>query len=432
MGNGASRPRAVVLLTGSELVRGALADGNGTFLAAELTRVALEPERLTVVGDRAELLRAAVEEALEADLCVMSGGLGPTHDDRTVELLAAATGRPLVESAALMEQISAVSRRHAERLGRPYSDFEEGVRKQATLPDGAVSLGLAGTAPAVLLEHGDGHVAVALPGPPTELRRLWPRVLEHGAVQRVVARAPKRTRRSFRLFGPSESTVARALAEAGGEGDGLEVTICARDLEIHVDLYGEDGGAERAAAIGASLRSEFREELFADDGRPVEELVLELCRTQGLRLATAESCTGGLVAARVTAVPGASDVFVGTIVSYADEAKRDVLGVREDALANEGAVSAEVAAAMAEGARRSLRADVALAVTGIAGPGGGTPEKPVGLVYLHAAGPAGARAERLVLPGGRDDVRARATVAGLHLLRRLLTQSAHVSRDSAG
>ena len=428
MANGASRPRAVVLLTGSELVRGTLADGNGAFLAAQLTRLALEPERMVVVGDRPDLLRGAIAEGLEAELCITSGGLGPTHDDRTVELIAAAAGRPLVVSEALVEEIGAVSRRSAERLGRPYADFEPGVRKQATLPEGGVSLGLAGTAPAVLLEH-DGRVVVALPGPPSELRRLWPRVVEHEAVRRVVARAPARAHRVLRLFGPSESSVGRALDEAGGEEGGVEITICARDLEIHVDLYMEAEGEQRAADIERSLRQEFGEQLFATDTRPIEELVLELCRRRPARLVTAESCTGGLVGARLTSVPGSSDVFAGAIVSYADDVKRNLLGVGDDVLANRGAVSAEAAEAMAEGAIRSLRADVALAVTGIAGPGGGTPEKPVGLVYLHAAGPDGSAAERLVLPGGRDDVRTRAAVAGLHLLRRLLTRSASLSRN---
>ena len=432
MADGAGRPRSIVLLTGSELVRGSLADGNGAFLAAELARLGLEPERMVVVGDRPELLRAALEEALEVDLCIISGGLGPTHDDRTVELLGAVAGRPLVLDEHLLEEIGAVSRRHAERLGRPYSDFEAGTRKQATLPSGGASLGLAGTAPAVLLEHGDGRVAVALPGPPAELRRLWPRVVEQEAVRRIAARAPARVHRTLRLFGPSESTVARALADAGGEGGGLEVTICARDLEIHVDLHADPSGGGRVESVERALRGEFGDQLFADDTRPVEELVLELCRGRELRLATAESCTGGLVGARVTAIAGASEVFTGAIVSYADEAKRRLLSVPDDALERHGAVSAETAKAMAEGARGALGADVALAVTGIAGPGGGTPEKPVGLVFLHAAGPDGSLAERLVLPGGRDDVRARATVAGLHLLRRLLTRSVRVSSESAG
>ena len=419
-----------MIVTGSELVRGTIRDANGAFLAAELTRLGVEPERVVVVGDRRDLLAAAIREGLEAELCVTSGGLGPTHDDRTIELVAEAAGRALVVDEGVAREIELVSRRAAERLGRPYADFEAGVRKQAMLPDGGVSLGLAGTAPAVLLAHGE-RVLVALPGPPGELRRLWPRALEHEAVRRLLERARKRGHRVLRLFGPSESSVARTLEEAGGEHGGLEITVCARDLEIRVDLY-TDAGAKEAAAVEARLRAEFGSELFADDERPVEEIVLSLARARALRVATAESCTGGLVGARLTAVPGASDVYTGGVVSYADEAKRSILGVPEDVLASHGAVSAETAAAMSEGALRTFAADVAVAVTGIAGPGGGTTRKPVGLVFLHAVSPDGVLTREVVLPGGRDDVRARATVTALHLLRRLLSRSEGVSREPGG
>jgi nicotinamide-nucleotide amidase len=415
-------PRAAVVVTGSELVRGGRRDANGPFLAAELTRLGLEPHRVVLVGDRADELEAAIRDGIGADLCVMSGGLGPTHDDRTVELLARATGRELVVDAALEREIEHVSRRVAERLGRPYADFAAGVRKQASLPAEAVALGLAGTAPAILVEH-DGRVAVALPGPPSELRRLWPRVLESGPVQRLLARARVPEHRVLRFFGPGESAVARALEAVGGEGDGLDVTVCARDLEIHVDLFVGDGGAARADAVEGELRSRFAEALFATDERPVEAEVLALCRAAGLTLATAESCTGGLVGARLTSVPGSSDVYVGGVVSYSDEVKRSVLRVPSHVLATHGAVSAEAAEAMAAGARTTLDADVAVAVTGVAGPGGGTPEKPVGLVFVSAECPGGHSASELRLPGDREDIRRRATVAALHLLRRLLKRT---------
>jgi nicotinamide-nucleotide amidase len=193
----------------------------------------------------------------------------------------------------------------------------------------------------------------------------------------------------LRLFGVSESAVARALDEAGGDGAGVEATICAREFEIHVDLLVDPGAEEQAEALDEALVERLEQWLFARDERRVEELVLSLATASGLRLATAESCTGGLVAARLTDVPGSSRSFVGGVVAYADEVKQAELDVPGELLAEHGAVSAEVAAAMAEGARRRLDADVAVAVTGIAGPDGGTPEKPVGLVYLHAAGPDG-------------------------------------------
>ncbi|MGH3060241.1 MAG: CinA family nicotinamide mononucleotide deamidase-related protein, partial [Gaiellaceae bacterium] len=404
---------------------------NGAFLARELTRLGLEPVRIVVVGDDADELQAAVREGLQADVCVLSGGLGPTHDDRTVETLAREAGRPLRVDEGLEREIEAVSRGVAERLGRPYADFVPGVRKQASLPDGAVSLGLAGTAPAVLVER-DGRVAVALPGPPAELRRLWPRVVESGQFGRVVARAERPRHTVLRLFGPSESAVARVLEEEGGEGGGLDVTVCAQDLEIRVDLLARGDGEERAGRVAAALRERFESELFAEDERTVGEIVLARCRELGLRLATAESCTGGLVGARLTDVAGASEAYAGGVVAYSDDLKTRLLGVPAETLERHGAVSAETARAMADGARAALGADVAVAVTGVAGPGGGTPEKPVGLVYVHAAAPEGEEARELRIPGDREAVRARATAISLHTLRRLLTRSGTDARDSSG
>jgi nicotinamide-nucleotide amidase len=418
------RPRAVVVVTGSELVRGDRTDRNGPFLARETLKLGLEPARVEIVGDAPEELLAVLRESLAADLCVTSGGLGPTHDDRTVELLAAALGRPLVVDVSLRTEIESVSRRIAERLRRPYADFEQGVRKQARMPEGAVAVGLAGTAPALVVEH-DGGVVIVLPGPPGELRRLWPHTLAAEAVRRLLARTRPPERRVLRFFGASESSVARAFEDAGGEQDGIEATICARDFEIHVDLVVDAGAGERATELERRLAEPLERFLFARDERPVEEIVLDLCRERGLTLAVAESCTGGMVAARLTDVAGASDAFVGGVVAYSDELKRAQLGVPDEVLGDHGAVSAQAAEAMAEGARRLLGADVALAVTGIAGPGGATPEKPVGLVFVHALAPDGANARELTIPGDRADVRSRATAVALHLGRRLLTQSRH-------
>ena len=417
-----SRPRGFVVVTGSELVRGDRRDLNGPFLASELLRLGLEPARISIVGDDPAELEAALREGLEAELCCVSGGLGPTHDDRTVELVARAAGRELVVDEALAAEIESISRAIAERLGRPYADFEQGVRKQATLVDGAVVVGIAGTAPALVLETERGAVVV-LPGPPSELRRLWPRALESGPVRKVLSRAREPERRVLRFYGASESEIARALEESGGEGGGVTATICAREFEIHVDLFVEEEGQARADELVEGLRERAGRHLFVEDERSVEAMVLDACRERGLTLATAESCTGGLVAARLTSVPGSSDVFLGAVVAYADEVKARELDVPAEVLERHGAVSAEAAAAMAAGARVRLGADVAVSVTGVAGPGGGTPEKPVGLVYLHAEGPEGSLARRLDLPGDREAIRSRAAVAALHLVRTLLTRS---------
>jgi nicotinamide-nucleotide amidase len=414
------RPRAAIVVTGSELVRGDRHDRNGPFLAAEALRLGLEPERITIVGDGPEDLALALAQGFEADLCLVSGGLGPTHDDRTVEMVAHVAGRSLIVDESLEREIETISRLVADRLGRPYTDFETGVRKQATMPEGAVSLGLAGTAPGLVLETDGGCAVVILPGPPRELRRLWSRALESEAVRRVVERAPRLGRRVLRFFGTPESAVAKALEAVGGDGDGVEVTICAREFEIHVDLVVDPGAEERADAIAAALRGSLERHLFSEDDRTIAEIVLELCRERGLTLATAESCTGGLVSARLTSVPGSSTVFKGGVVSYANEVKESALGVPPEILERHGAVSAEAAQAMAEGARARLGADVGVSITGVAGPDGGTEDKPVGLVFVHAVGPDGEEARRSELPGDREMIRGRATAAALHLVRRLL------------
>jgi nicotinamide-nucleotide amidase len=415
-------PRAVVVVTGSELVRGDRRDLNGPFLAAELLRRGIEPARIVIVGDREDELAGALAEGLQADLCLTSGGLGPTHDDRTVELVARASGVGLHVDDDLQREIGGISRAFARRMNRPYVDFEPGVRKQATIPDGARSLGLAGTAPGLVLEAGE-CVVVVLPGPPGELQRLWLDAVESEPVRRVLARAHPPDVRLLRFFGASESAVAKALADAGGDGNGVEATICAREFEIHVDLYVQPGAEARADELTSGLVAPLERYLFSRDERRVEELVLDACLEQGLTLATAESCTGGMVAQRLTSVPGSSRVFLGGVVAYSNEVKAAELGVPGDVLERHGAVSAEAAAAMAAGACDRLGADVAVSVTGIAGPDGGSEEKPVGLVYLHAEGPSGSRGADFVFPGDREGVRRRAAVTALHLLRRLLTQN---------
>jgi nicotinamide-nucleotide amidase len=413
-------PSASVLVTGSELIRGGRRDANGPFLAQELTRRGLEPGGITIVGDDPAALEPAIRERLGADLLVLSGGLGPTHDDRTVELLARAAGLELRVDEELVTEIEGISRRIAERLGRPYAEFEEGVRKQATVPEGGRVIGIAGTAPGLVVETGRA-VAVVLPGPPPELQRLWRAALEDVAVRAVLEQAQPPEYRILRVYGLSESAIARTLAEAGGEPDGVQVTICAHAGEIWVELFGPGEGL--AAELGDALG----EAVFSDDDRAVEEIVLDEARARGLLLGTAESCTGGLVAARLTSVAGSSDVFLGGIVAYDNAVKTARLGVPAETLEMHGAVSAETAAAMARGARDALGADVAVSDTGIAGPGGGTPEKPVGLVHLHASGPEGELHRELQLPGDREAVRGRATAAALHLLRALLAQSRHTS-----
>ncbi len=414
-----SRPRAAIVATGSELVRGERTDRNGPFLAAEVVRLGLDPARIEIVGDGVAELEAAFVQAFDADLALVSGGLGPTHDDRTVELVARVADRPLVLDTELEEQIGTISRTIAERLGRPYSDFTPVCGSRPRAPR-------ARSRSASRARH---PVSCSISTEPSwscfRVRRAScsasgrapSRPSPFDASSR---RAPARTHRVLRFFGTPESAVAEALAIAGGEGDGLDVTICAREFEIHVDLFAGPAAEERAAAVAASMRESLAPYLFGEDERTIAEVVLDLCRTRGLTLATAESCTGGMVASRLTSVPGASDVFVGSVVAYANEIKETSLDVPGELISAHGAVSAEVAAAMAHGARARLGSDVAVAVTGVAGPDGGSDDKPVGLVFAHAVGPDGEKSVRTELPGDRDMIRGRATAASLHLVRRLL------------
>ncbi len=373
------------------------------------------------MGDSPAELETALREGLRRDLLVISGGLGPTHDDRTVELLARAAGRPLRVDEEIEARIEARSRSIAERLKRPYTDFLPGVRKQAMVPEGAVIAGLVGTAPALVLELDGGRVAVTLPGPPRELQPLWAEALETEPLRRLLSRAQPPERRVLRFYGVSESALAQALDAAGGDGNGVEMTICARETEMHVDLFVTPGAEARADALETAFLAPLGQYLFSRSEEPIEELILDRCREHGWTLATAESCSGGLVAGRLTSVPGSSDVFVGGIVAYANEVKEAELGVPAEGRAAHGAVSRETALAMARGARERLGADIAVSVTGIAGPGGGTEEKPVGLVYLCASGPAGEQELDFVLPGDRESIRLRATVGALHLVHALVT-----------
>ena len=412
------------MVTGSELLRAEIADENGPFLARELARLGVLCRRITIVGDDPDLLEAAIRDGLEADLCLISGGLGPTHDDRTIELLARVSGKQLVVDPQLEREIDLVGRRYARNVGTSYHGYEEGVRKQASVPEGAQVLGLAGTAPGVALELND-RIAVALPGPPYELQRLWPAALDSAPLRRLLERVPPFERRTLRFYGLAESTLAAALESAGGDGGGVTVTICARDRELLAELFVEPGAEARADELVSALAAAGPDTLFARHERPIEQIVLELARERGLTLATAESCTGGLVGARLTEVPGASDVFFGAVVSYANAAKETLLGVSPETLADHGAVSAECALEMAKGARRALGADLALSVTGIAGPGGGSADKPVGLVFFCATGEQATLVQEIRFSGDRAQIRRYATVAGLHLMRRLLAQIGH-------
>ena len=419
-----NRPAAAILLTGNELLRGVIADQNGAHLAASLEQHGFVVRRTLVVGDTLDDIEEGLRELVDrVELIVSSGGLGPTHDDRTVEALAHVAGVDLVLDADVLERIDRWTDQVAVRYGLDRAGFDAGNRKQAHVPAGAAVLGMAGTAPGLILPV-DGSVVVVLPGVPSELRRLWEDAPGHPALADVFARARPRARWLMRTYGIGESHVADIHRSAGGDPPGVETSICARSFEIEIDIRADPGHEQAGEAFTAEMRAELGEHVFSTDERPLAGIVLDLLRSRGWTGATAESCTGGMVAAALTAIAGSSDAFTGGVVAYSNALKRDMLSVPEAVLDEHGAVSAEVAAAMASGARAQLGADAAVAVTGIAGPGGGTEQKPVGLIHLHVSSPAGEDARRMDIPGSRDAVRARAATAALQLLRaHLVTHS---------
>lgn len=410
------RPTAAILLTGNELLRGVISDLNASHLARSLELHGFSVDRSMTVGDGLDPIERGLGELIaEHDLVVTSGGLGPTHDDRTVEAIARLAGVELVVDQDVLDRVNRWTAEVAARNGFDPNRFDAGNLKQAHIPAGSDVLGLAGTAPGLVLNVGSAAVVV-LPGVPSELRRLWELAPQHPRLAGLFARARPRARRLLRTYGMGESHVADIFSHLGGDPAGVETSICARRFEVEIDIRADQGAEQRGAELAAAMRRELGEYVFATDEAPVAEIVADAVADRGWTLATAESCTGGAIARLITDIPGSSKVFVGAIVSYSDDVKHELLNVPEAVLEAHGAVSAETAASMAAGARASLGADVAVSVTGIAGPGGGSPGKPVGLVYLHLSSPLGEVGARHEFTGDRHIVRERATTAALHLI----------------
>ena len=306
----AARPTAALLVTGQELLLGLVADANTRFLAHELDTLGIELLRVSVVGDGHDEIVAGLRELAGHDLVITSGGLGPTHDDRTVEAVAEVAAAELDLDEPLLATIAAITAEYARRRGADPALNRDGDRKQALVPRGATVIPPAGTAPGLLLALGAGHLLV-LPGPPRELATVWRSALELAPIAALRARAGTLLRHTLRVYGVGEPAVARAFAAAGGDAGGTRTTICARAMEVEVTIRAEP---ERAAALDglvAGLRDQLGGAVYAEDERPLAEHVLDLLRARGLRLAVAESCTAGLVAARLADVPGASEVLLG-------------------------------------------------------------------------------------------------------------------------
>lgn len=384
--------KAEVIAIGSELVSGQSLDTNSQWISRGLAAVGVPVRFHTTLGDDLAENVAAFRHAIaRADLVVMSGGLGPTQDDLTRDALAEVAGAPLVEDPASLDAIAAM---FALR-NRP---MPERNRVQALLPRGSEALpNRVGTAPGVWAKVGETYVA-CLPGVPYEMRIMFeeqvlPRLRRRGWADRVILQ------RKINLFGKGESDVEAAAMDLTARGRKPEVGITAHEATISFRVTGEGATAEEAwnatEPTVATIRERFAHLILGEGTDDLPEALFAQFRRTGATLATAESCTGGLIAHMITTVPGVSPYYPGGIVSYANEAKTELLGVAPALIAAHGAVSPEVAAAMATAVRVRLGADLGLSVTGVAGPSGGTPEKPVGLVFLGLATDKGVSTRRL-------------------------------------
>ena len=417
--------RAGIIVTGTEILTGKVQDRNSPWLAERLGELGVELSHVITCGDRPEDLMAALRfmRDQEVDLVVTSGGLGPTADDMTAQVVADFAGREMELDESLEMRIAEILAGFARRWKLDPEALRLANRKQAMVPKGAVALAPVGTAPGLVVP-ADGQVVVVLPGPPRELQGSWEQALHTEEFALAVSKRVEYRRRMLRLFGIPESEIAETLRQAEQEIglEGLEITTCLRRGELEVAIRAVPDAEARSEALVELIAGRHEDSLFSRDGKTIDDQVADLLH--GRVLATAESCTAGLLAARVTERPGASQYFAGGIVTYSNESKIELLEVPAELIERHGAVSEEVAAAMAQGAMRRLSADVGIGLTGIAGPEGGTEEKPVGLVCFCVRSTADGEEEEIIrsvhLPGSRADVRDRATTVAFHLLKRLL------------
>jgi nicotinamide-nucleotide amidase len=421
---------AELICVGTELLMGQIVNTHGQFIAQVLARHGVSHYHQAVVGDNLGRLTAAIRQALgRADMVILSGGLGPTQDDLTKEAVAAALGVPLRLRQDVWDGIVA-------RFSRRGLEPTPNNRRQAELPEGAEPIpNPHGTAPGVLCElPPDGRrVIVCLPGPPNELRPMVRDFLEPYLDRWAGPERQVLMSRILKVCGVGESAVEHRIRDIMAEATNPTVAPYAKPGEVQLRLTARADSPAAAEALLAPLEAKLRERLdphvFGVDDETLEGAVGALLRSSGRTLAVAESCTGGLLGGRLTEVAGASDYFLFGAVTYANAAKVAVLGVPESDILSHGAVSAEVARAMAAGARRVGGADIGLGVTGIAGPGGGSAGKPVGTVWLGLATPEGTWARHSLWPGLRADIRWRATQEALVWLRSYLLFGARAAEE---
>ena len=420
---------AEIIAVGTELLTSSRLDTNSLYITARLNEIGIAVLAKSVVGDDRAMIAMFVRQALaRTDLLILTGGLGPTADDVTRETVAEVLELPLTEDPAIVERL----RRRFERRGLRMAELN---LRQAQVPAGAVVLdNRNGTAPGLFIEH-DGRLVLLLPGPPRELNPMLDAVVS----ERLASRAGGRRlfRRVLKIAGRTESHVEEIAQPVYGvwhtDPVPVETTILASpgQIELHLTVTCDEASVAgpRLDEAESALVAALGRDVFSVDGRSLEQVVGDLLRVRGWRIGLAESCTGGMMAARLTEVPGSSEYLQGGVVSYGNRAKIELLGVPADLIEEHGAVSEAVAIAMANGARRVLHADVGVGITGIAGPSGGTPAKPVGLVCLAVVDAVGASHVRTAtFAGERAVVRLQATQAALDFVRRILEHAGETGR----
>jgi len=423
--------RAGIVVTGTEVLTGRVADQNGPWLADRLLELGIELAHITICGDRPEDITAQLRflAAEGVDLIITSGGLGPTADDMTVAVVTEFCGRELVLDEVLEERIADILRSLMRRFaGADFESVRAANRKQALVPKGPAGVAIldpVGTAPGVVVTRTDGTpTVIVLPGPPRELQAMWPRAIDTDIAQRAIAGRTSYRQDTIRMFGLPESGLAETLREAQSliaGFDRLEITTCLRRGELEIVTRYEPDDAPVYRQLAALLTQRHPDQVYSEDGTTVDNQVAQLL--SGKMIATAESCTAGMLAARLADRPGSSAYLAGGVVSYSNEAKAELLGVDPALIQTHVAVSEPVAEAMAAGALARFGADIAVGITGVAGPGGGSAEKPVGTVCFSVGLADGRRQTRTVLlPGNRSDVRERSTTVAMHMLRRMLIE----------
>jgi nicotinamide-nucleotide amidase len=406
--------RAEIIAIGSELLTPYRLDTNSLFLTDGLNQVGIRVVHKAIVGDSLDDMRASFQHAMErADLIVACGGLGPTDDDRTREAVADLLGRKLQLNEEVLRHIQELFR----RFGRVMPEIN---MRQAMVPEGATVLqNPRGSAPGLWLEAA-GHIIVLLPGVPSEMRAMFeqevrPRLTRLGHNERLFTR-------DLRITGLPESEVEQRVSPLYALYPDTETTILASPpgIQLHPRIWTNDPAKANQVLDEMVKRMALAlgENLYSTEGETMEEVVARVLTENRATIAVAESCTGGMLAERLTNIPGSSSYFLGGVVCYSNELKSTLVGVPAELIEAKGAVSSEVALALADGIRKNTGATIGVGVTGIAGPGGGTPEKPVGLVHIGIADERGPRERRFQFPGDRERIRMHATQTALDSVRR--------------